>query len=129
VNGGSPLARDTPNASLFGSDFKNWYHIGRQPGFETAHSSESGACPSVFPLPRPTDSSMHSGDAPTHCFMHTTHANGASSSPPSLPPSLPFLLLLVVVVVVVFFFVFCSQTVPMPLQALPSRAECMLMDR
>jgi beta-fructofuranosidase len=46
------VTRDTINASLFGSaDFKSWYHIGRQPGLTTANPTESGACPSLYPLP------------------------------------------------------------------------------
>lgn len=82
------VTRDTVNASLFGSaDFKSWYHIGRQPGLTTANPKESGACPSLFPLPpdargaRPTTTSNSSAPRgnlgrATHCYMHTTHANG-----------------------------------------------------
>jgi hypothetical protein len=38
---------NTYNSTLYGSmDFKTWYRIGQQPGFEV------GECPSFFPLPR-----------------------------------------------------------------------------
>jgi beta-fructofuranosidase len=77
--------RDTLNSSLFGSaDFKKWYHIGRQPGFTSANPTESGACPSVFPLPRTTVGTAagtingRTTPTPTHCYMHTTHANGTT---------------------------------------------------
>jgi beta-fructofuranosidase len=85
------VTRDTVNASLFGSvDFKSWYHIGRQPGLTSANPKESGACPSLFPMPpdargagapAASDSSVQRGSVggssrATHCYMHTTHANG-----------------------------------------------------
>jgi len=59
---------NTYNSTLFGSkDFKTWYEIGQQPGWEL------GECPSFFPLPRTTPGAKAAeGRSPSHVYKRSS---------------------------------------------------------